>query len=178
MKNPLTCDIKRRIYMSYVPCQRCPESRTAQSGSHSTAGARGSARGRRTARPVLFHLQAPSLSLPRTGTAAQTPSPGRRRQSIFHRQTLAQSGGQASRLRRFHRIDLERDRQPCLVGGTSSRGRTWLTGHQVDNEPCGWNINLTDCCQRNWCRLMNCSCPPKTSQPRLLPHAPAAIRRF
>lgn len=178
MKELLTRDVNRRICMSYGPCQRCPESRTAQSGSHTTAGARAPARGRRTTRPVLFHLQASGLSLPRTGATAQTPSPGRRCQSVLHRQTLAQSGRQASRLRRFHRFDLERDRQPCLVGGTASRGRTWLTGHQVDNEPCGWNINLTDCCQRNCCRLMNCSCPPKTSQPRLLPHTPAAIRRF
>jgi len=176
MKNPLTYDINGRIYMSYGPCQRCPESRTAQSGSHPTSGARAPARGRRTARSVLFHLQAPSLSLPRTGTAAQTPSPGRRCQSVVHRQALAHSGRQTSRLRRFHRIDLERDRQPCLVGGTSSRGRTWLTGHQVEHEPCGWIINLIDCCQRNWCRLMNCSCLPRTSLPRLLLHA--AIRRF
>ena len=82
-------------------------------------------------------------------------------------------------IRRFHRIDLERDRQPCLLGGTASRGRSWLTGRQVGNGRCGWNINLIDCCQRSWRRRMSCSCPPRSGrQPAPLPDKPAASRRF
>ena len=34
MKNLLTCDINRRIYMSYGSRQRCSKGRAAQSGSH------------------------------------------------------------------------------------------------------------------------------------------------
>ena len=179
MIKSLTCDINRSIYMSYGPRQPCPESRAAQPGPHSASGARAPARGRRTPRPDLFHLQAPSLSLPRSGTATQAPSSGRRCQSVLHRQTLAQSRRQTPRLRRFHRIDLERNRQPCLLGGTPSRGRSWLTGRRVGNGRCGWNINWIDCCQRNWHRRMNCSCPPKSGQqPGLPPDKAAAIRRF
>ena len=175
----LTCDINRRIYMSYGSRQRSPESRTAQPGSHPAAGACAPARGCRAPRPRLLHLQAPGLSLSRTGSATQASSPSRRCQSVLHRQTLAQSGGQTPRLRRFHRIDLERNRHSCLLGGTASRGRSWLTGRRVDNERYGWNINLIDCCQRSWRRRMSCSCPPESGrQPGPLPDNPAASRRF
>ena len=175
----LTCDINRRIYMSYGPRQRCPESRAAQPGSHPAARTRATARGRRAPRPDLFHLQAPGLSLPRTGPATQTPSSGRRCQSVLHRQTFTPSRRQTPRLRRFHRIDLERNRQPGLLGGTASRGRWWLTGRRVGNKRCDWNINLIDCCQRSWRGRMNCSCPPKSGRRSgPLPDKSAAIRRF
>lgn len=175
----LTCDISRRIYMSYGPRQRCPESRAAQPGPHSAAGTRAPARGRPTPRPDLFHFQAPSLSLPRSGTAAQAPSSGRRCQSVFHCQTFTRSDRPTPRLRRFHRFDIERNRQPSLLCSTPSRGRSWLTGG-VGNGRCGWNINLIDCCQRSWRRRMSCSCPPESGRqlPGPLPDKPAAIRRF
>src|SRR5208337_5029262 len=64
---------------------------------------------------------------PRAGTATQAPSPGRRCQSVLYRQAFAPSRTATPRLRRFDRIDLERDRQPCLLGGTAPRGRSWLT---------------------------------------------------
>ena len=165
--------------MSYSPRQRCPESRAAQPGSLPAARTRTLARGRRAPRPGLFHLQAPGLSLSRTGPATQAPCPCRRCQSFLHRQTLAQSGSQTPRLRRRHRIDLERDRHPCLLGGTASRGRSWLTGRRIDNERYGWNINLIGCCQRSWRRRMSCSCPLESGrQPEPLPDKPAASRRF
>ena len=81
-------------------------------------------------------------------------------------------------LRRFHRLDLERDRQSSLAGGTPSWGRPWLTTRQVGNERCGWNINLIGCGQRSWRRLMNCLVPDSGQQSGLLPDIPAAIRRF
>ena len=175
----LTCDIHRRIYMSYGPRQRYPESRAAQPGSHPAARIRTPARGRRALRPGLFHFQAPSLSLSRTGPAPQARCPCRRCQSFLHRQTLAQSGSQTPRLCRLHRIDLERNRQPRLLGGTASRGRSWLTGRRIDNERYGWNINLIGCCQRSWRRRMSCSYPPEYGrQPGPLPDRPAASRRF
>jgi len=175
----LTCDINRRIYMSYGTRQRSPESRTAQLGSHPAARTSAPTRGRRTPRPSLLDLQAPGLSLSRAGSATQASSAGRRCQSVLHRQTLAQSGRPTPRLRRFHRIDLERNRHSCIFGSTASRGRSWLTGRWVGNVRYGWNINLTDCCQRSWRRRMNCSCPPEAGrQPGPLLDKPAAIRRF
>ena len=168
MTKPLTCVINRRIQMTYGSRQRCPESRAAQSGSQPAAGTRAPAPGRRAPRPCLLHLQAPGLSLSRAGTAAQTSGPGRRYESVFHGQALAQSGGQTPDLCSLDRIDLERDRQPCLVGGTASRGRTWLTGRRVGNGRCGSNINLIGCWARNWHTLMNCSCPTR-SVPRFEP---------
>jgi len=62
----------------------------------------------------LFHLQAPGLSLSQAGTAAQTS--GRRCEGVLHGQTLTQSGRDTPDLRGIDRIDLERDRQPRLVG--------------------------------------------------------------
>jgi hypothetical protein len=179
MIESLTCDINRRIYMSYGPRQRCPESRAAQSGSRLVTRVRASTRSHRASRPGLLHLPAPSLSLPRTGSATQATRTGRRRETVLHRQTFSQSDRQTPRLCCFHRIDLERNRHPCLLGGTASRGRSWLTGREVGNERYGWNINLIVCCQRNWRERMNCSCPPETGlQPEPPPNRLAAIRRF
>ena len=177
MIQPLTCVINRRTMMTSGPCQRCPESRAAQSGSNPTARTRTPARGCRAPRPGLLHLQAPGLSLSRAGTAAQTSGPGRRCQIVFHGEALPQPGGETARLRCFHRIDLERDRQPCLVGGAASRGRTWLTGRRVGSGRCGWNINSIDCRRKSWRRLMNCSCLTR-SGPRLEPAlaSPRAMR--
>ena len=179
MIKPLTCVINRLIYMTYGSRQRCPESRTAQLGSHPAALTRAPASGRRAPGSHLLHLQAPGLSLSRAGTAAQTPGPGRRCESVFHGQALAQSGRQTPDLRSLDRIDLERDRQPCLVGGTASRGRTWLTGRRVGNGRCGWNINSIGYCQRSWRGRTSCSCPPESGRrPEPLPDKPAASRRF
>ena len=179
MIKSLTCDMNRRTYMSHGSCQRSPEGRTAQLGSHPAAAACAPARGCRAPCPRLLHLQAPGLSISRTGSPPQTSSPSRRCQSVLHRESLAQSGRQTPRLRRFHRIDLERNRQSCLLGGTASRGRSWLTGLHVGNGRYGWNINLIDCRQRSWRKRMSCSCPPESGRQRgSLPEKPAAIRRF
>ena len=58
MKNLLTCDINRRIYMSYGSRQRCSKSRPAQSGSHPPPRALVPARGGRTSGPELVCHQA------------------------------------------------------------------------------------------------------------------------
>ena len=179
MKMPLTCVINRRIYMAYGPRHRCPESRAAQLGSHPATGTRVPARGRRTPRPGLLHLQAPSLSLSRASTAAQASGPGRRCQIVIYGEALPQPGGETAHLRCFHRIDPERDRQPCLVGGAPSWGRTWLTDRRVGNGRCGSNINLIGCWRRSWRTLMNCSCPTMSvPRPEPVPASPPANRSF
>jgi len=179
MKKPLTYDIKRRIYMSYGPRHRCPKGRATQWGSHPAAQTCPTARGRRTPCPGLVHLQAPGLSLSRAGSAAQTPDSDRRGQSFFYRQAFAPFGGKTPEVRCLDRIDLERDRQPSVAGGTASRGRPWLTARQVGNEGCDWSINLIGCGRRNWLRLMKGSYPTRfSSQPRLLPNSREAIRRL
>ena len=179
MKKFLTCDINRRIYMSYGPCHGCSEGRAAQLGSHLVARSGFSARGRRTPCPGLLHLQTPSLSLSRAGPATPTPASGGRWQSLFYGQAFAPFGGKTSEVRHLHRFDLERDRQPSAAGGTTSWGRPWLTIRQVGNERCGWNINLIGYGRRNWRRLMPASCPTRSgSATGQLPHRRQAIRRF
>ena len=174
----LTCVTRRSIYMTYGPRQRCPKGRAAQSGAGPASRAPALAGCRRTPRPDVLDLAAPGLSLSRAGTPAQAPCSCRRCQDFLHRETFAQPGGQASRLRRFHRIDLERDRQSGFLGGTPSRGRSWLTG-RVDNGHCGWNTNLIACCRRNWLRPMNCSCLPRRGpQAGPPPNSQTAMRRF
>lgn len=179
MIKSLTCDIKRRIYMLYAPRQRCPQSRTAQPGPHLVARTRAPARGRRSPCPDLLHLATAGLSLSRPGAATQTAGPGRRCQGILHRQAFAELGRQAPCVCRFDRADLERGRQPRSVGGAASRGRTWLTGHQVGNGRCGWNMHLIGCCRRNWPTRMSCSCPTRCGPPPepVVANMPA-VRRF
>ena len=116
--------------------------------------------------PELLRLRAPGLSLPRAGTATQAPRPGRRCQGVLYRQAFAPSRTATPRLRRFDRIDLERDRQPCLPGGTAPRGRSWLTRRPVSYEPSIWNTASTDYCRTSWFRPTTCSC--RTGTGRLL----------
>jgi len=175
---PLTCVTRRRIYMAYGPCQRCPKGRAAQSGAHPPAGASALAGCRRAPRPDVLDLATSGLSLSRAGPPAQAPCFRWRCQDFLYREAIAQFDRQAPRLRRFHRIDLERDRQSGLLGGTASRGRSWLTG-RGGNGLCGLNTNLIACCQRNWHRLMNCSCLPRHGQQAgPPPNNQTAMRRF
>jgi len=132
-KKCLKYDISRRMYMSDVSRQPYPKGRTAQFSPHPSAAVSALARGRPATGPKLLHLRAPGLSLPRAGTATQAPSSGRRCQSILHRQAFAPSGTATPRLRRFDRIDLKRDRQPCLPGGPAPRGRSWLSRRPVSH---------------------------------------------
>ena len=179
MNKFLTCDINSRTYMSYGPCYRCSEGKTTQPGSHPTWPARAIARGRRTPGPGLVHLEASSLSLSPAGSAAQTTASRGRCQSFLHGQALAPSGGNAPDVRGLNRIDLERDRQPSVAGGTASRGRPWLSARQVGNERFTWSINLIACGRRNGLRLMNASCLTRSGSPSgQLPHRPEASRRF
>lgn len=162
----LTDDISRRIYMSYASRQPYPKGRTAQLGPHPSAALSALARGCPAIGPQLLHLRAPGLSLPRAGTATQAPSPGRRCQTVLYRQAFAPSRRATPHLRRFDRIDLERDRQPCLLGGTAPWGRSWLTQRAVRHEPSIWNTASTDCCRTSWFRPTNCS--RRTGAGRLL----------
>ena len=165
-KKCLTKDISRRIYMSYTSRQPYPKGRTAQLSPHPSAALSALARGCPAIGPQLLHLRAPGLSLPRAGTATQAPSPGRRCQSVLYRQAFAPSRRATPRLRRFDRIDLERDRQPCLLGGTAPWGRSWLTRRPVNHEPSIWNTASTDYCRTSWFRPTNCS--RRTGAGRLL----------
>lgn len=162
----LTNDISRRIYVSDASRQPYPKGPTAQFSPHPSAAVSALARGGPETGPELFHLRAPGLSLPRAGTATQAPSPGRRCQSILHRQAFAPSRRATPHLRRFDRIDLERDRQPCLLGGPAPWGRSWLTGRALRREPSIWNTTSTDYCRTSWLRPTNCS--RRTGAGRLL----------
>ena len=179
MQNLLTCAINRRIYMSNGARHRSSKGRAAQSGSHLAWQACGTARDRRTSGPGLVHLQAPSLSLSPAGSEAQTTRSGGRRQGVFYGQAFQPSGGIASDVCRFDRIDLERDRQPSVADGPAAWGRPWLTARQVGNARCGWNINLIGWERRNWPKLMNVWCPTRFSlQAQQFPNRPQATRRF
>ena len=176
-KKCFTYDTIRRIYMAHASRQPYPKGRTDQLGSHPSAAVSTLARGCPAIGPELLHLRAPGLSLPRAGSATQAPSPGRRCQSVLHRQAFAPSRRATPRLRRFDRIDLKRDRQPSYLGGAAPRGRSWLTRHPVSPEPFISKIALTDCCRTSWFRPTNCSC--RTGAGRLLQaRSPQAARRW
>jgi hypothetical protein len=156
LKKYLLCDVYRRTCMSNASSQPYPKSRTAQLGPHPSAAVSALARGCPAIGPQLLDLRAPGLSLPGAGTATQAPRPGGRCQSVLHCQAFAPSREATPRLRRFDRIDLERDRQPCFLGGPASRGRSWLIGRAVSREPSIWNTTSTDYCRTSWLRPTNC----------------------
>jgi hypothetical protein len=166
LKKHLSYDVYSRTCMSYTSRQPYPKGRTAQPGSHPPAAVPALARGGPETGPELFCLRAPGLSLPGVGTATQAPRPGRRCQSILHRQAFAPSRGATPQLRHFDRIDLERDRQPCFLGGPALWGRSWLIGRAVRREPSIWNTTSTDYCRTSWLRPTNCS--RRTGAGRLL----------
>jgi hypothetical protein len=176
-KKCLTCDINRRIDMSNASRQPYPKGRAAQLGPHPSAAVSALAGGCPAIGPEMLHLRAPGLSLPRAGTTTQAPSPGRRCQSVLHYQAFAPSRTATPRLRCFDRIDLKRDRQPCLLGGTAPRGRSWLSRRAVSHEPSIWNIASTDYCRTSWFRPTTCS--HRTGTGRLLQaRSPQAARRW
>jgi len=72
MKNLLTCDINRRIYMSNGTRQRCSKSRSAQSGAHPPPRACATSRGCRTLGSRVVGDQASSLSL--SAACSATPA--------------------------------------------------------------------------------------------------------
>jgi hypothetical protein len=177
LKTYLRYDIYRRTCMSYASSQPYPKGQTAQLSPHPSAAVSALARGGPETGPELFHLRTPSLSLPGASTATQAPRPGRRCQSILHRQAFAPSRGTTPRLRRFDGIDLERDRQPCLLGGPAPWGRSWLTGRAVRREPSIWNTTSTDYYRTSWFKSTTCS--RRTGAGRLLrPRSPQAARRW
>ena len=176
LKKYLSDDVYGRTYMSYASSQPYPKGQTAQLGPYPSAAVSALARGCPETGPGLLHLRAPGLSLPRAGTTTQAPSPGRRCQSVLHYQAFAPSRRATPRLRRFDRIDLERDRQPCLLGGTAPRGRSWLSRRAVSHEPSIWNTASTDYCRTSWIRPTNYS--HRTGAGRLLQaRSPQAARR-
>jgi hypothetical protein len=178
-KKCFTYDTTRRIYMAHASRQPYSKSRTDQLGSHPAAAVSALARGCPAIGPELLRLPAPGLSLRQAGTATQAPSPGRRCQSVLHRQAFAPTRRATPRLRRFDRIDLKlkRDRQPSYLGGAAPRGRSWRTRPPVSLEPFISNIALTDCCRTSWFRPTNCSC--RTGAGRLLQaRSPQAGRRW
>jgi hypothetical protein len=176
LKKYLGCDVYRRIYMSNASRQPYPKGQTAQLGSHSPAALSALARGGPATGPELLHLRASGLSLPRAGTATQAPRPGRRYQSVLHRQAFAPSRRATPRICHFDRIDLERDRRSCLLGGPAPWGRSWLTRRAVRREPSIWNTTSTDYCRTSWLRPTNCS--RRTGAGRLLQaRSPQTARR-
>ncbi len=176
-KKCLTYDINGSIYMSDASCQPYSKGRTDQSRPYPAAAVPGLARSGPAFGARLLDLGTSGVSLPRAGTATQAASPGRRCQSALHRQTFAQSGRPTSRLRRFHRIDPQRDRQPCVYGGFAPRARSWLTGRRASHELCIWNIASTDCCRTSWRRPMNCSCQTGAGR-SLQARSPQTARRL
>ena len=156
-KKCLPNDIKRLIHMPDASRQPYPKGQTAQLGPHPFAALSALARGCPAIGSELLHLRAPSLSLPRAGTAAEAPRPSRRCQSVLYRQAFAPSRRATPRLCRFDGIDLERDRQPCFLGGPAPWGRSWLIGRAVRREPSIWNTTSTDYCRTSWLRPTSCS---------------------
>ena len=165
MKNLLTCDINRRTYMSYDSRQRCSKGRATQSGAHPSPRACALPEAaERLAREWSVTKRQAYRYLQRAQQLRQ-PVPVQDAKVSFTVKLSRRLVASAPDLRRLHRFDPERDRQPSRASGTPSWGRPWLTTRRVGNARCGWNINLIGCGQRSWPRFMNAWCPTRSRSP-------------
>jgi hypothetical protein len=168
MKNLLTCDINRRIYMSNGTRQRCSKSRVDSiRRAPSSARMRHLPEAGRTLGSRVVRHQAPSLSLsPACSATLKQPVPVRRRQGLLYRQALAPSGRKAEDLRRLNRLDPERDRRPSRASDTPSWGRPWLTAWQAGNARCGWEYQFDRLWAEKLAQVYACLVPEPIPAPR------------
>jgi hypothetical protein len=143
----LTCAAKSYIYMTYGSCRRRSKSRTSQPGLGATP-ARGVPSGRQGISSALRHLQAPGLSLSPNGTRDDGADAYRRCQDPLHCEAFAELGSATSSVRHRNWADAQRDCEPCLNDGPTSRAGAWLKAAPL--ETFAWSIGLIVCLKRSW----------------------------
>jgi hypothetical protein len=143
----LTYDIYSYMFMTYGSCRRRSESRASQSGV-GTAPTRGGLGGRRGVGSTLPHFQASGLPLSPNGTRDEGANAYRRCQNSVHSEAFSETGSAASPVRHRDGADAQRDREPCINDGPTSRAGAWLRAAPL--ETFAWSIGLIVCLKRSW----------------------------
>jgi hypothetical protein len=143
----LTLDTYSYMCMAYESCRRRSKNRASQSGL-GTAPARGGPGGRRRIGSALQHFQAPGLPLSPNGTRDEGADAYRRCQDPVHSKAFAELGSAAPPVRHRNWADAQRDREPCLNKGPTSRAGAWLRAAPL--ETFAWSIGLIVCLKRSW----------------------------
>ena len=146
------------MFMTDASRQRDPEDGTPQSRARPVAAGRSSLRGGRTIGPCLFHIASPSLSLPRTSSAAETAGPTNRSQTGIHRQASTQPGPASPGICCGQRIVHQRGGQPSVARAAATRTRAWVSRNQFGDGLWSWNIDSIVCCQTSSLMCTSCSC--------------------
>ena len=147
------------IYMSYA-CRRRSTGATPQSVAKSLAAWPVTGRCSSTARPDMFHLTSPGISLRKASPGFEGTSPRHLSQNCFHGQTAIRTSPPASALCCPHWADIERYRQSRSKRDARSRTEAWLTSGQPGGRArFNWNISLIACwttnlpkLTKNWCQ--------------------------
>src|SRR5258708_22141651 len=133
--------------MAYESCRRRSKSRASQSGV-GTGPTRGGHGGRGEIGSALQHFQAPGLPLSPNGTRDDGADADRRCQDPVHSKAFAELGSAAPPVRHHNWTDAQRDREPRLNGGPTSRARAWLRAAPLGTS--AWSIGLIVCLKKNW----------------------------
>jgi hypothetical protein len=146
------------IFMADAACQRCPEGRAPQSRTDLTSSSRATLRCGRTPGAGLLHLAAPSLPLPRTGSATEGAGSTRRIETGIHSETSTRPDSAGPGVRHKETFVHQRGGQPGVARAVAARARAWVSRGQLGREPAAWNIDLIVCCRTNLHRHTSCWC--------------------
>ena len=128
----LTWDIYSYMFMAYESCRRRSKSRASQSGVGTTP-TRGGPGSRGEIGSALQHFQAPGLPLSPNGTRNDGADADQRCQDPVHSKAFAELGSAAPPVRHHNWADAQRDRQPRLNDGPTSRAGAWLKAARARN---------------------------------------------
>ena len=118
----------------------------------------------RTIGPCLLHIAPPSLSVPRTSSAAETAGRSKRSQTGIHRQTSTQPDPASPHVCCGQRIVHQRGGQPSIARAAAARARAWVSRNQFGDGVWSWNIDSIVCCQTSSLMCTSCSCQINVSR--------------
>lgn len=145
----LTVDTEGYMFMTYGSCRRRSKGRTSEP-CLGTAPTFGRSRGRRGVGSALQDFQASGLSVRSIGASNDVAHAGWRRKDPIHSKTFADFSSAASPVCCCDRDDTQRDCEPCVNGGPTSRARAWLRA--ISRETFFWSTSLIVCLKRSWSR--------------------------
>ena len=146
------------MFMTDATRQRDSASRAPQSRARPVAECRSALRCGRTIGPCLLHIAPPSLSVPRTSSAAETAGRSKRSQTGIHRQTSTQPDPASPHVGCGQRIVHQRGGQPSIASAAAARARAWVSRNQFGDGVWSWNIDSIVCCQTSSLMCTSCSC--------------------
>ncbi len=148
-----------RMFMTYGPRQRCPESRAFEPRPRPPGAVRATARGRRAIGARLLHFSPTSLSLPTAGAIVERTGAGERAQTRLHGQASARFNSARAVVRICQKDVNQRSREPGAIGAAATKGRSWLSPSRSRHALFSRSIDLIACWPTNWPMHISCWYP-------------------